>query len=170
MRLKHRHRSQDLYGWLIRGYFEPCIKGKEYRVYIHARWIKKWGFHFVFPCLCLPFLLHQGHFSILSLSGAFTLTKAGRKKGRLIVALSDDDASVFGGLVAGSIIAAVPTQVSLTSVCMTGIAKNCHVLCSMHCTIPSKCLSISSCMVFMLCLNRLFINRIFLKQGNHKTQ
>lgn len=71
----------------------------------------------------MPFLLHQGHFPIAILSGTFTLTEAGRRKGRLTIGLADPDASVFGGLVVGSIIAAEPTQVSLTSVCITGIAK-----------------------------------------------
>ncbi|KAF7121196.1 hypothetical protein RHSIM_Rhsim13G0106500 [Rhododendron simsii] len=59
--------------------------------------------------------LVDGHFPIAILSGTFTLTEARRRKGCLTVGLADADASVFGGLVVGSIIAAEPTQIVLGS-------------------------------------------------------
>ncbi|KAI8524267.1 hypothetical protein RHMOL_Rhmol13G0137100 [Rhododendron molle] len=67
--------------------------------------------------LCMTLCIHswEGHFPIAILSGTFTLTEAGRRKGRLTVGLADADASVFGGLVVGSIIAAEPTQIVLGS-------------------------------------------------------
>ncbi|XP_058198164.1 AT-hook motif nuclear-localized protein 10-like isoform X1 [Rhododendron vialii] len=66
-------------------------------------------------CFGSDVLRYEGHFPIAILSGTFTLTEAGRRKGRLTVGLADADASVFGGLVVGSIIAAEPTQIVLGS-------------------------------------------------------
>lgn len=57
----------------------------------------------------------QGRFEILSLSGSFTfgaISSAHRKNGMLSVSLAKPDGRVFGGGVAGSLIAAVPIQVS----------------------------------------------------------
>lgn len=51
------------------------------------------------------------------------LTEAGQRIGSLSVSLADIDASVFGGLVVGSLVAAEPTQVSLAFFCVTGYAK-----------------------------------------------
>lgn len=56
----------------------------------------------------------QGRFEILSLSGSYTFCEMGgvhRKTGTLSVSLAEPDGRVFGGAIAGALIAAVPTQV-----------------------------------------------------------
>lgn len=60
-------------------------------------------------------LRREGHFPILTLSGTYMLTEAGQRIGSLSVSLADIDASVFGGLVVGSLVAAEPTQIILGS-------------------------------------------------------
>lgn len=58
----------------------------------------------------------QGRFEILSLSGSYTFGEMGgvhRKNGMLSVSLAEPDGRVFGGGIAGALIAAGPTQVSL---------------------------------------------------------
>ncbi|KAI9396812.1 hypothetical protein POPTR_004G189200v4 [Populus trichocarpa] len=59
-------------------------------------------------------LRYDGRFEILSLSGSFTFGETGgsnRKNGMLSVSLAKPDGRVFGGGVAGSLIAAGPIQV-----------------------------------------------------------
>ncbi|KAJ6671666.1 DUF296 DOMAIN PROTEIN [Salix viminalis] len=60
---------------------------------------------------------YDGPFEILSLSGSFTFSETGgsnRKNGMLSVSLAKPDGRVFGGGVAGSLIAAGPIQVGFT--------------------------------------------------------
>ncbi|KAJ6386223.1 hypothetical protein OIU77_029234 [Salix suchowensis] len=59
-------------------------------------------------------LRYDGPFEILSLSGSFTFSETGgsnRKNGMLSISLAKPDGRVFGGGVAGSLIAAGPIQV-----------------------------------------------------------
>jgi predicted DNA-binding protein with PD1-like motif len=56
----------------------------------------------------------QGRFEILSLSGSYTFVETGgihHKNGMLSVSLAKPDGRVFGGGVAGALIAAGPIQV-----------------------------------------------------------
>lgn len=56
----------------------------------------------------------QGRFEILSLSGSYTFVEKGganRKLGMLSVSLAKPDGRVFGGGIAGALIAAGPIQV-----------------------------------------------------------
>lgn len=60
----------------------------------------------------------QGRFELLTLSGSYTCKTTGnvqREIGRLSVSLANPDGSVFGGTVVGSLVAAMPIQVSLIS-------------------------------------------------------
>lgn len=57
----------------------------------------------------------QGRFEILSLSGSFLLTEDGSTRSRsggLSVALAGSDGRIFGGGVAGMLVAATPVQVT----------------------------------------------------------
>lgn len=72
---------------------------------------------FFFLPICLSFSI-QGRFELLTLSGSYTCTATGnvqREIGRLSVSLANPDGSVFGGTVVGSLVAAMPIQVSLMS-------------------------------------------------------
>ncbi|KAJ6346341.1 hypothetical protein OIU78_008888 [Salix suchowensis] len=63
-------------------------------------------------------LRYDGPFEILSLSGSFTFSETGgsnRKNGMLSVSLAKPDGRVFGGGVAGSLIAAGPIQLIIAS-------------------------------------------------------
>ncbi|KAJ7001672.1 AT-hook motif nuclear-localized protein 1-like [Populus alba x Populus x berolinensis] len=63
-------------------------------------------------------LRYDGRFEILSLSGSFTLGETGgsnRKNSMLSVSLAKPDGRVFGGGVAGSLIAAGPIQLVIAS-------------------------------------------------------
>lgn len=58
----------------------------------------------------------QGRFEILSLSGSFVfgeMSGTNKKNGMLSISLAKPDGRVFGGGVAGSLIAAGPTQVRI---------------------------------------------------------
>ncbi|XP_024464919.1 AT-hook motif nuclear-localized protein 1 [Populus trichocarpa] len=63
-------------------------------------------------------LRYDGPFEILSLSGSFTFSKTGgsnRKNGMLSISLAKPNGRVFGGGVAGSLIAAGPIQLIIAS-------------------------------------------------------
>ncbi|KAK9126506.1 hypothetical protein Scep_015352 [Stephania cephalantha] len=61
---------------------------------------------------CSSTMTYEGLFEILSLSGSFTVTARGRSGG-LSITLAGPDDRVFGGLVAGSLIAASTVQVEI---------------------------------------------------------
>ncbi|XP_015873525.3 AT-hook motif nuclear-localized protein 1 [Ziziphus jujuba] len=64
------------------------------------------------------FLRHEGRFEILSLSGSFVfgeMSGTNKKNGMLSISLAKPDGRVFGGGVAGSLIAAGPTQLIIGS-------------------------------------------------------
>ncbi|PSR89887.1 AT-hook motif nuclear-localized protein [Actinidia chinensis var. chinensis] len=59
-----------------------------------------------------------GHFHLLKLTGMYTFPETGgvqRKIGKLTVMLANPDGSVFGGAVAGSLVAAIPIQLIFAS-------------------------------------------------------
>ncbi|KAG6682406.1 hypothetical protein I3842_13G139900 [Carya illinoinensis] len=61
---------------------------------------------------------YEGRFEILSLSGSYTFGEMGgvhRKNGMLSVSLAEPDGRVFGGGIAGALIAAGPTQLIIAS-------------------------------------------------------
>ncbi|KAF5447585.1 hypothetical protein F2P56_033126 [Juglans regia] len=63
-------------------------------------------------------LRYEGRFEILSLSGSYTFGETGgvhRKNGLLSVSLAEPDGRVFGGGIAGALIAAGPTQLIIAS-------------------------------------------------------
>lgn len=61
------------------------------------------------------YLVYQGLFEILQLTGSFTMAEEGRRRtGGLSVSLAHPDGRVFGGVVAGMLRAGTPIQVYLT--------------------------------------------------------
>lgn len=63
----------------------------------------------------LSIFFWQGRFEIISLSGSFMFSEnnGNRRSGGLSVSLAGPDGQVFGGGVAGMLMAATPVQVSL---------------------------------------------------------
>ncbi|XP_057479240.1 AT-hook motif nuclear-localized protein 9-like [Actinidia eriantha] len=63
-------------------------------------------------------LRYEGHFHLLKLTGMYTFPEMGGVKpkiGKLTVMLANPDGSVFGGAVAGSLVAAIPIQLIFAS-------------------------------------------------------
>lgn len=71
----------------------------------------------VFINLTLTIFFFQGRFDILALSGSFVLSEIYGQRtrtGGLSITLSGPDGRVFGGVVAGLLIATSPVQVKMT--------------------------------------------------------